>query len=294
MSADHPARLRVGLIGSGRVGAPIAAALRQAGHQITAISAISRESRERAEALLPGVPIVELADVCSGADLILVTVPDDVIGEVVAGLVDTGAISAGQMVAHTSGRHGVGILEPALRVQALPMALHPVMTFTGTSVDVQRLNGTPFGVTAIAAFLPIAQALVVDIGGEPFVVAEEDRPRYHAALAWSSNFLATIVNQGVELVGELGIEDAARFVAPLLGATLDNALRYGDSALTGPIARGDVSTVRAHRAVMTAHSTAVERAYIAMARLTAERAIAAGLLDIDDVEQLLDALSEQS
>lgn len=293
MSTGHPARLRVGLIGSGRVGAPIAAALQQAGHQISGISAISSASRERAAVMLPGVPIVETSAACDGADLILLAVPDDVIGEVAAGLVSTGAITAGQLIAHTSGRYGTRVLDPVLTARALPLAIHPVMTFTGTSVDIQRLQGTPFGVTAVEALLPIAQALVVDIGGEPFVVAEADRPRYHAALAWSSNFLSTIVNQGVDLVRDLGIEDAPRFLAPLMGASLDNALRYGDSALTGPIARGDVDTVRAHRSVMTAHSRPVERAYIAMARLTAERAIAAGLLDLEDVERLLDVLSEQ-
>jgi predicted short-subunit dehydrogenase-like oxidoreductase (DUF2520 family) len=293
MSVEHPARLRVGLIGSGRVGAPISAALRQAGHRITGISAISRESRDRAEVLLPGVPIKEIADVCQDADLLLLTVPDDLISEVAAGLVETGAITAGQLVLHTSGRFGTAVLDCVLTVQALPIAIHPVMTFTGTSVDVQRLQGTPFGVTALEPLLPIAQALVVDIGGEPFIVAEADRPRYHAALAWSSNFLATIVNQGSELISDLGIADANRFIAPLLGATLDNALRYGDSALTGPIARGDVDTVQAHREVFTAHSTSMERAYMAMARLTAERAIAAGLLDLEDAERLLGVLSEK-
>lgn len=292
MSADHPARLRVGLIGSGRVGAPIAAALRQAGHRITGISAISTASRERADALLPGVALKESAEVCQDADLILLAVPDDVIAELASGLVATGAITAGQLVVHTSGRFGVGVLDPVLVAKALPIAIHPVLTFTGTSIDIQRLVGVPFGVTAVDPLLPIAQALVVDIGGEPFVVAEADRPRYHAALAWSSNFLSTLVNQGTEFIRDIGIEDPGHFLAPLLSASLDNALRYGDSALTGPIARGDVETVRAHRDVMTAHSRAVERAYIAMARLTAERAIAGGLLDLDDVERLLDVLSE--
>lgn len=292
MMPEHPARLRVGLIGSGRVGAPLASALRQAGHEIVGISAVSTASRERAQVLLPGVPIKPSPEVCDGADLILLAVPDDVIGEVVSGLVETGAISAGQLIAQTSGRFGTAVLAPALRVSALPIAMHPVMTFTGTSIDVQRLVGVPFGVTAVDALLPIAQALVVDMGGEPYVIAEADRARYHAALAWSSNFLSTIVNQGAELIGDLGIEQPGRFLAPLLGASLDNALRYGDSALTGPIARGDVDTVRAHREAMTAHSTPLEHAYIAMARLTAERAIAAGLLDLEDVERLLDVLSD--
>lgn len=292
MAPEHPAKLRIGLIGSGRVGAPMAAALQRAGHRVVAATAVSRKSKERVGALLSGVLVKKPHDVTDGVDLILIAVPDDVLPELVKGLVSTGSITAGQIVVHTSGRYGTDVLKPVLEVNALPVAIHPVMTFTGTSIDLQRMVGTPFGVTAAEPLLPIAQALVVDVGGEPIVVPEEKRAAYHATLAWSSNFLATIVNQGKELASDLGIEEPARLLAPLLGATLDNALRYGDSSLTGPISRGDAETVRAHREVFAKHSPAVQSAYLSLARLTAERAIAAGILDVASAERLMDVLSD--
>ena len=288
---EHPAKLRIGLIGSGRVGVPMAAALGRAGHRVVATTAISQKSKERVGAMLSGVLVKKPHDVSEGVDLLLLAVPDDVLPELVSGLVSTGAITPGQMVVHTSGRYGVDVLTPVLSASALPMAIHPVMTFTGTSVDIQRMVGAPFGVTAPEQLLPIAQALVVDLGGEPVVIPEEKRAAYHAALAWSSNFLATVVNQGKEMVADLGVENPSFLLAPLLSATLDNALRYGDSAMTGPISRGDAATVQAHLDVLSRTSPAARSAYLAMARLTAERAIAAGILDVASAERLMDVLS---
>lgn len=291
---DHPAKLSIGLIGSGRVGAPMAAALKRAGHRVAATTAISRKSKDRVGALLPGVLVKEPHDVADGVDLLLIAVPDDVLPELVDGLVSTGSITAGQMVVHTSGRFGTNVLSPVYSVRALPMAIHPIMTFTGTTIDIQRMVGTPFGVSAPDPLLAIAQALVVDLGGEPIVIAEEKRTAYHAALAWSSNFLATVVNQGKELTADLGVDDPSRLLAPLLGATLDNALRYGDSAMTGPIARGDAEAIRKHREILESYSPAVRSAYLALARLTAERAMSAGILGVAAAEGLMDVLSEPS
>jgi predicted short-subunit dehydrogenase-like oxidoreductase (DUF2520 family) len=291
MAAKHPARLRIGLIGSGRVGVPLAVAFGNAGHQIIAVSGISQASTSRIAALLPNVPVKEPHAVCDGADLVILAVPDDSLADLIAGLVATGAITAGQMVLHTSGIYGVGVLDPVLSAHALPLAIHPVMTFTGTGTDVQRMAGASFAVTAPDVLLPIAQALVMDLGGEPFVIAEEDRIAYHAALAWSSNFLATLINQGAEILHGIGVANPERVLAPLLGASLDNSLRYSDASLTGPIARGDVVSVEKHRHFFSDCSPGVKQAYLAMARLTAERAIAAGLLSIEAAGSLLNVLS---
>jgi predicted short-subunit dehydrogenase-like oxidoreductase (DUF2520 family) len=147
-AAGRPARLTVGVVGAGRVGPALAAALALAGHRPVAASGVSDASRRRAADLLPGVPLVDPAEVLARAELVLLTVPDDVLPDLVAGLAATGAVRPGQLLAHTSGRYGTGVLEPARQAGGLPLALHPVMTFTGSSVDVQRLAGCSFGVTA--------------------------------------------------------------------------------------------------------------------------------------------------
>ncbi|HYZ57312.1 MAG TPA: NAD(P)-binding domain-containing protein, partial [Streptosporangiaceae bacterium] len=135
---QHPARLRVGIIGPGRVGAALGVALTRAGHEVVAVSAISDASVRRAHESFPGAPVAEPADVIAAADLALLTVPDDALPGLVSGLAATGTEVPGRLLAHTSGRYGVGVLEPVTRLGALPLALHPVMTFTGRSDDIDR------------------------------------------------------------------------------------------------------------------------------------------------------------
>ncbi|GAA1089371.1 MULTISPECIES: Rossmann-like and DUF2520 domain-containing protein [Streptomyces violaceusniger group] len=289
---DRPARLTVGVVGAGRVGPALAASLRLAGHRPVAASGVSDASVRRAAALLPEVPVVPPSEVLARAELVLLTVPDDALPELVGGLAETGAVRPGQLLVHTSGRYGVGVLEPALRAGALPLALHPVMTFTGTSVDVQRLAGCSFGVTAPEELRLAAEALVIEMGGEPEWIAEESRPLYHAALAIGANHLTTLVAQSLELLRASGVEAPDRMLGPLLGAALDNALRSGDAALTGPVARGDAGTVAAHVAELRRHAPHAVAGYLAMARTTADRALAHGLLKPELAEDLLGVLSD--
>ena len=288
---EQPPRLDIGVIGTGRVGAVLGAALNRAGHKVVACSAVSELSRLRAESLLPGVPIKPINEVAKDRDLLLITVPDDVLPELVQGLATTKAVSPGTFIVHTSGRSGVEVLSPLTQQGCLPLAIHPVMTFTGTSIDLNRLTGCPFGITAPESLKPVAEALVVEIGGEPVWVPEANRSLYHTALAFGANNLITLVNETVELLGKAGIENPNAIVAPLLGAALDNALRNGDGALTGPISRGDISTVKAHIAELAKVSPATLTAYKSMGRLTAERALESGLLSIDQAQALLQVLS---
>src|SRR5512139_1901484 len=113
-------RLRVGVVGAGRVGAALGAALTRAGHRVVAASGVSAESRRRAERLLPGVPLLAPQDVLAASELALLTVPDDALPALVEGLVATDSIKPGTLVAHTSGRYGCAVLDPATRAGALP------------------------------------------------------------------------------------------------------------------------------------------------------------------------------
>lgn len=301
---ERPGRLGVGVVGAGRVGAVLGSALRSAGHPVVAVSAVSEDSRERAELLLPGVPVLDVPEVVRRAELVLLAVPDDALAPLVAGLATTGAWQAGQIVVHTAGRYGTGVLVPAREAGAIPLAIHPAMTFTGTSLDLHRLEGCPFAVTAPAAVLPIAQALVVEIGGEPVVVAEEARGLYHAGLAHGANHLTVLVAQAAAALAAAGIDDPGRTLRPLLEAALDGALRAASreggpgaiGALTGPVRRGDAGTVAEHLDVLTrlAGTTGavdVVAGYGALARAATVRAVAAGLLDEAAAQRLLDVLA---
>ena len=290
---EHPARLTVGVVGAGRVGAVLGAALARAGHRVTGAYAVSDASRERAATLLPGVPVADVPTVVAGAELVLLAVPDDALAALVAGLSATGAWQAGQLVVHTSGRHGTAVLEPVRAHHALPLALHPAMTFTGTAMDLDRLSECAFGVTADEPLRPVAEALVLEMGGTPVWVAEEDRVVYHAALAHGANPLVTLTAEAMELLRRAGVAEPRRVLAPLMHAALDNALRLGDAALTGPVARGDVGTVEDHLRELDRLAPEIRRTYVALARATALRALDDGRLRPTAAEPLLDTLADQ-
>ncbi|MEO9139334.1 MAG: DUF2520 domain-containing protein [Jatrophihabitans sp.] len=290
MSSERPARLRVGVVGVGRVGSVLGAALARAGHDVAAVSAVSTQSRDRAAQMLPGAVVLPPDETVAGADLVLLAVPDDDLRPLVAGLADADAWRAGQLVAHTSGSHGIGVLDSAAARGVLALALHPVMTFTGRPEDVDRLDGVAFGVTALDELRPVAESLVLEMGGEPVWVPESARALYHAALSIGSNHLVTLVNDTLSLLAGAGVAEPARLVAPLLSASLDNVLRLGDAALTGPVSRGDTTTVRRHVRTLAASAPETLASYVAMARRTAERARAAGRLSATQVAAIEEAL----
>src|SRR5438034_1508480 len=188
-SAQMSASLRgraVGVIGTGRVGSVLAAALTDAGH-----------------------PVVT----GRSADITIIAVPDDALTAVVAGL------GPANLVAHTSGRHGLRVLEPAVARGARPLALHPAMTFTGRPEDLARLRkGISFGVTAPPDVRPLAEELVRELGGTPEWIADEQRALYHAALAHGANHLVTLINEALDALRAAGVRRPERMLDPLLHA----------------------------------------------------------------------------
>jgi predicted short-subunit dehydrogenase-like oxidoreductase (DUF2520 family) len=289
----RPARLKVGIISAGRVGSALGVALERADHVVVACSAVSRASRQRAQRRLPDTPVAAPQDVAAGAELLLLAVPDSELAALVSGLAATSAVRAGTIVAHTSGANGVGILAPLTDAGCTPLAIHPAMTFTGSDDDISRLPDTCFGITAADEVgYAIGQSLVLEMGGEPFFVAEADRGLYHAALVTGANHLVTLVAEAADLLRTAGVAEPGRVLAPLLTAALDNGLRRGDRGLTGPVSRGDVGTVRDHLLTLTERAPASVAAYVAMAQRTTERALDAGRLKRHEGVPLLDLLYE--
>lgn len=284
------ARRRIGIIGAGRVGTVLGARLQASGHRIVAVSARSDASRARAAALLPDVAIKEPAHIVAEADVIVLAVPDDELIAVAETLAP--AARPGQYFCHTSGRHGLEALAALDRVGAHPVALHPAMTFTGTRVDVDRT--CVFGVTASDAHREFCEAIVADLGGTSMWIAEKDRALYHAALAHGANHLVTLIAQAMDLLSRIGADDPAAVLRPLLTAALENSLTLKDAALTGPVARGDLTTLRAHADALVDPGIDDDTvaAYLAMARATSHRAEDAGLLTAETAHDVRGVLQD--
>jgi len=217
-------RLGVGIVGAGHVGPVLGAALGGAGHAVVGVATVSDAGRERVDALLPGVPVLTVPEVLERSELVLLAVPDAELPELVAGLAAVGAWQPGQLVVHTAPGFGTGVLQPAFACGAIPLAIHPAMAFTGTSIDLVRLHETWCAVTAPAPVLPIAQALVVELGAEPVVVAETAREHYGAAVAAARSFAADAVAGFVAELRQAGVEQPTRLLGPLIRSAVENAL----------------------------------------------------------------------
>jgi predicted short-subunit dehydrogenase-like oxidoreductase (DUF2520 family) len=278
-----------GVVGAGRVGSVVAARLVAAGRTVTGISARSQASRLRARTLVPDVPVLDPADVAARSDVLVLAVPDDALVAVAEELASV--LRPGQVVVHTSGRHGLDALRSVARAGARPVALHPAMTFTGSALDLGR--SCAVGLTAGEGERELAEDLAHVLGGTPVWVDDADRVRYHAALSHGANHLVTLVAQAREMLQGVGAgAEASAILRPLLEAALENALDLGDAALTGPVARGDVTTVRAHVDALADVPTSTRDAYVAMAHATTERAVADGRLSAAVGASLEAALDE--
>jgi predicted short-subunit dehydrogenase-like oxidoreductase (DUF2520 family) len=265
----------VGIIGGGRVGTALGATLAGAGHRVVCATGSSPASRRLIGERLPGAAITTPREAARAAELVLIAVPDDALHKVVEEL---NPLSwHGKLAVHTSGRYGVQDLAPLAAAGAGTAAIHPVMTFTGRRDDLYRIAGTPFGFTAPAALTATIHDLVADLGGTPIPIPE-DRSLYHAAVVHAANHLVTLVSASLDMLRSTGVDEPAALLGPLARAALDNTLRQGMNALTGPIARGDNHVVATHLAALAHRSAEDHDAYLAMARDTAHRAAAAGRL----------------
>ena len=227
MTGAASGRLSFGVIGAGPVGVALAQALAGAGHQLVGISAVSAENLDRIDAMLPGAELLQVDEVIERSDLVLLAIPANQILDLVSGAAETHLWRAGQLLAHTAGEYGYSILAPASQQGVIALAIHPAMRFTGTSIDVARIRESHFAVNAPKVALPIVEALVIEMGAEPFVIAESDRDKYFEAFEVATNFSALVVNQAIGLLEEVGLSDARAVIAPVLRSAVEQALASG-------------------------------------------------------------------
>jgi predicted short-subunit dehydrogenase-like oxidoreductase (DUF2520 family) len=220
-------RLAFAVIGAGPVGVAIGQALSAAGHLLLGVSAVSAENVERVEVMLPGATLMNVEEILAQAELVILAIPATELLATVAGLAEAKLWRAGQLVVHTAGEYGFSILAPATQQGVIPLAIHPAMKFTGTSLDLSRMRESYFAVAAPRVALPIAQALVIEMGAEPLVIEEQDRAKYFEAFEVASNFSALVVNQAIGLLEELGVADARSVIAPVVRSAVETALAEG-------------------------------------------------------------------
>ncbi|MBI4300305.1 MAG: DUF2520 domain-containing protein, partial [Chloroflexi bacterium] len=237
---------RLGFIGAGTVGTALATKLAQVGYPVIAVSSRSLESAQRLAQTIPGCLAFEDAQqVADNSDIVFITTPDDFI-EQVAGRVKW---RAEQSVVHCSGALSLDVLEPVERQEAMAGSFHPLQTFAGPAQALDNLPGSTFGLEATEPLLMTLKRMAEALGGRWVVLRAQEKVLYHAAAVIVSNYTVTLMKMAAELWSDFQPERsmAVASLLPLLRGTVCNIESLGlPQALTGPIARGDVATVRKH------------------------------------------------
>jgi predicted short-subunit dehydrogenase-like oxidoreductase (DUF2520 family) len=283
----------IAVIGAGRVGTAVAAALRSAGHDIVAVSGREATSA-RAARYLPDVPVLDAVRASAKASTVIVTVPDDAIASVVADVAAGGGFRAGGWAVHMSGATPLSVLDPAREAGAGRLAVHPLQTFPTVEDALRRLRGSAIAVTADdETGETVGTSLGRDLGGSPFLLAEDARALYHAAAVFASNYVVTVTAMAAHLFALAGVADPGAVMGPLQRATLENVERLGPAAaLTGPAVRGDAGTIQRNLAAIAAASPGSVAPYVALCRAALRLSVDSGRLTAEaaaPVGEVLDA-----
>lgn len=284
---------KIAIIGAGNVGSVLGYALKQKGYQPVACFARTEQSREKAAALL-ACPAYHLPEEAARqAEIVFLTTPDRIIAEVCDDLARRGGFCRGQIVLHTSGAHNSEILSAAREKGARVLSFHPLQTFPGLQAGLRALPGTFFAVEGDKEAFPVAEELVAALEGKLLAIPTEMKPLYHAAACVACNYLSTLMDAALQLYGVMGIpaEQAFASLSPLIYGTLRNIGEMGPAkALTGPVARGDLPTIKSHLQSIGALAPELLAFYNCLGIYTTDLALRKGTLTPEQAEQLKNLL----
>lgn len=283
-------RLRIAIVGAGRVGAALGCLLSRAGHRIVGVSCRSIQKARKAKAAAGAeIASCEPAEITKSADVVFITTPDDVIGPLAESLADLNAFQAGASVIHCSGALSSEILAPARRCLAGVGSLHPLQSFATVSQAVRNLPGSFCCIEGDPQTVPILKRLVRDLNGRELEIPPASKVLYHAAACVACNYFVALVQLALSIDKAAGIEreTALASLLPLMRGTLDNIENAGiPQCLTGPISRGDAHTVRRHLEALSEALPQAAHLYCELGRLTADIAQEKGTLSKEKAEQL--------
>ena len=277
-------------IGAGTLGTALARACAVAGYHVLSIHSHSFEDANRLANALPGAEAVSSPTDTTRADIIFLTVPDDAIAAVCESIAWPAACS----VVHCSGALSLDVLNSAAQSGVATGSFHPLQTFAANGEHAARLSDISYALEASGKELhDTLQELVETLGGRPQWIASADKPLYHASAAMASNYLVALLGDASQLWESFGFtrESGLQSLLPLVRGTIDNLQGIGfPDALTGPIARGDIATVRIHIEALIASQPDIIASYAAMGKRTVTLALEKGTLSEEAAQAMRELL----
>jgi len=284
--------VNIGFIGAGTVGTALAVRLSQMGCPVIAISSRTLSSAHKLAELVNNCQVCQSPqEVADAAQLVFITTPDDVI----AGVASEVQWHEGQGVVHCSGAHSVDILEPAKRLGAAVGSFHPLQTFASYQQAMENLPGSTFALEAEEPLLSQLKELAGILDGSYVELKPGDKVLYHAAAVFACNYLVTLVKLAVDLWQDFGVppKEATKALLPLLKGTINNIDNIGlPHCLTGPIARGDLSTIVKHLSALEAKDYSLLITYKQLGLQTIPIALAKGRIDEHKAEEMATLLKK--
>lgn len=273
---------RMGIIGSGVVGTAIGVVLSAKGYEITGVHDIQSESTRQLVERIGCAAYLDPQDVARSADILFITCSDSAIQQVVGELADRKAFHPGQVIVHMSGAQSSEILDRAKEYGAQVLSVHPLQSFANLEGAIANLPGSVFSIEGDKGAYGAAVCIVESLGGEYFFIDRKAKALYHAGACTVSNYLVTVLDLGMKLLESTGIPAsmATRALMPLIHGTINNVENIGiPKALTGPIARGDLSTINKHLDCMEEMAPELVKLYTLLGSYTVPIAKEKGTID---------------
>jgi predicted short-subunit dehydrogenase-like oxidoreductase (DUF2520 family) len=268
----------IGIVGAGAVGTGLGVALSRAGWPIHAVASRDPGRRERFRSLVDVARVfADPEPILDEVELVILAVPDDAIAGVACSL----RLYSGQAMVHTSGALGAEVLAPAMAAGTQIGAFHPLVAFADTERAVAALHGATVAIEGDDQLATMLADMADAIGARPVRLPAGTKAAYHAAAVLAAGGFIALLDAIAELGRVAGLDEAAALAVygPLLEGTLGNARALGiRAALTGPMTRGDVGTLRSHLAALRAHAPGVLPLYVAAAEREIDLASGRGTL----------------
>jgi len=275
-------RKKIGIIGAGVVGTAVGVVLKQKGYEITGAYDVKSESTLQLVERIGCTPHTSPQEVSRSADILFITTNDAAIRNVVDTLADRKAFYQGQVVVHMSGAQSSEILDRAKMFGANVLSVHPLQSFANVDGAITNLPGSVFSIEGDRDAYDVAVCMVETLEGEYFFIDRKAKPLYHAGACVVSNYLVTLIDFGVRLLESTGIPRSAgvKALLPLIQGTVNNIENIGiPRALTGPISRGDLSTIVKHLECLEEMAPELMKMYSWLGFYTAQIAMEKGTID---------------
>ncbi len=251
----------VGIIGPGRAGVGLGLALARAGYVVRLHG--RHNTSVPAPLTLSVGPGDEPPPWVAEPPVVILAVRDDAIRPLADMLARAGVIRATQVVLHLSGAQGQEALGPLVGSRAALGSLHPLQTLSEPARAPERLRGAWAAVEGMARAVQAAEGLAQDLGMRTFHLASQAKAIYHAGAVFASNYFVVVEAVAQRLLRHAGLSDTEAWQAlrPLVEGTFESLTRQEPAAaLTGPVARGDDTTVRRNLEALTSDDAALYRA----------------------------------